>query len=275
MPKYSIITCVSSPDTYSKCTLHSINAQRKSHDIEIIPIINNDNRYSASNALNVGIDVSRSDILIFAHQDIRLLDNWFDKLDKVILGLDKEWGIIGAAGIGLKYGRDDIGRWGGAIELDTVAVGTVYDTDESTLPYWNGSKSTQLVHCADECLFVMRKSTGLRFDHMFNGFHFYGVDICMQSRAARYGVYGADLPIIHYGKYSASFAGEHRYWQFFRLLHNKWSLRFPTLLGTHMHWSRNEMTSYIPTVMEDDKGNIIDIKAAGIISAKFKSDGGL
>lgn len=274
MPRFSIITCVSKPEVYDNCTLRSINKNRKKHDIEIIPIINNDNRYSASNALNVGIDVSRSDILIFAHQDVSLIDGWFERLENILSSIDNEWGIIGTAGISLRYGRNDIGRWGGALVEETVAVGTVYDSDESLTsgPYWNGLKDLQQVHCIDECLFIMRKSTGLRFDPMFNGFHFYGVDICLQSRAARYGVYAAELPMIHYGRYSASFAGDHRYWQFLRLLHHKWSQRYPVLLGTHMHWAKNEMTSYIPTTMEDENGRIIQIRAAGIINAKFRND---
>jgi glycosyltransferase involved in cell wall biosynthesis len=60
-----------------------VNKNRKNHDIDFIPIINNDNRYSASNALNIGIDASKSEYLIFAHQDVRLLDNWFDKVDEI------------------------------------------------------------------------------------------------------------------------------------------------------------------------------------------------
>lgn len=274
MPKYSFITCVSKPEVYHKCTLKSINQQRRNHDIEVIPIINNDNRYSASIALNIGIDTSRSDILIIAHQDIRMLGNWLDKLVDVIDKIDNSWGVIGTAGISLKYGRKDIGRWGGAVHENTVAVGTVYDSDESVIkePYWNGLKNAQQVHCIDECLFVMRKSTGLRFDPSFNGFHFYGVDLCLQSRSARYGVYAADLPMIHYGRYSASFSSDQRYWHYYNLLYKKWYYRYPELLGTHMHWSKDEMTSYIPVSMQDDLGNKIEIRAAGVGSFKLDRD---
>lgn len=274
MPRFSLITCISDPTTYANCTLKYINRVRGDHDIEIIPIINNDNRYSASNALNIGIDVSKSDIVILLHQDIRLLDGWFYKLETILEGVDENWGIIGAAGIGLQYKRSDIGKWGGSVREETVAIGTVYDSDDNLdePPYWNGHKSITPVHCIDECLFVMRKSTGLRFDSVFNGFHFYGVDMCLQSRAAGYLVYAADLPIVHYGKYSASFTGNHRYWHFFRHLHHKWHQRFPELLGTHMHWAKHEMTSYIPVNMSDDEGNEIKIRSAGLVKARFNND---
>lgn len=275
MPKFSIIVCISNPNVFEECLLRSININRKDIDIEIVPIVNRNNIYSASNALNVGIDASKSDILIFAHQDVRLLDDWFVKLDGFLQNISDDWGIIGSAGIAIKYNREDIGKWGGSLYLDTVAVGTVYDNDESLekgVPYWNGTKDLEQVHCVDECIFVMNKRTGLRFDSMYTGFHFYGVDMCMQARAAGYGVYGADLPIVHYGKYSASITGDHKYWVYYRYLHYKWHERFPELLGTHMHWAKGELTSYISIGLENDIGQEITIQAMGIERARFKRE---
>jgi hypothetical protein len=49
-----------------------------------------------------------------------------------------------------------------------------------------------------------------------------------------------------------------------RILHDKWNLNFPELLGTHMHWSKNELTSYIPATLESDDGSSILIQAIGI-----------
>lgn len=274
MPKFSIICCVSKADVFDECLLASINENRKNHDVEIIPIINNDNRYSASNALNVGIDASQSDILIFAHQDVKLLFDWFDILSSLIQEIPEDWGVLGSAGIALNYGRDDIGRWGGSLNVDTVAVGSVW-SDVDTLsepPYWDGIKELTPAHCADECLIVVNKQTGLRFDSMFGGFHFYGVDMCLQARAAGYKVFCAHLPIIHFGKYSASFTGDKKYWTYLRFLHHKWRLRFPEMLGTHMHWADNELTSYIPVGLEANDGSEINLKAMGIKKAKLQTD---
>jgi glycosyltransferase involved in cell wall biosynthesis len=278
MPDVSIITCVSRPDVYEKCLLASIAENRRSHDIEIIPVLNEDNRYSAANALNIGIDVARSDILVFAHQDIRLLYRWFDRLKDVVAELPQDWGVLGSAGISLDYGRQHIGRWGGALNTDTVAVGSVWDSDDKLgePPYWDGQKDTTKVHCADECVLVLNKKTGLRFDSLFTGFHFYGVDLCLQARAAAYGVYCSHLPIIHYGSYSASFIGDKKYWVYLRLLYNKWRLRFPELLGTHMHWSQQngqpEVTSYINVSLDSGDGLNVHLKSMGINKVKLKSD---
>lgn len=273
-PDFSVICCISRPEVFESCLLDSVNLCRNKYDIEIIPIINNGNRYSASNALNVGIDICRSDNMIFAHQDVRLLGNWFERLDTIINQLPDNWGIIGTAGIALEFGRCDIGQWGGALNVDTVAIGSVWHSDESIndLPYWNGIKEPTLAHCADECLIVVNKRANLRFDTMFHGFHFYGVDICLQARAAAYKVYCADLPIIHYGKYSASMSGHNKYWACLRYLHNKWKFRFPEMLGTHMHWAPNELTSYISIGLESNDGIEIDLKAMGLKKVIMSTD---
>lgn len=274
MPKYSIITCVSDPKIYDSCLLSSIRDCRKRHDIEIIPILNKENRYSASLALNIGIDAAKSDRMIFVHQDVKLLGDWFDDLDEVIDILDDNWGIIGSAGIASKYRREDIGLWGGSVNVATVAVGSVWDSDKALAfpPYWDGTKDTVPIHCVDECLFVQNKKCGLRFDTAFNGFHFYGVDICLQARAAGYGVFGSHLPIIHYGQYSASFSGDRKYWNFLRYLHHKWHRRFPELLGTHMHWAEDELTSYISIALEDQAGYEVKLKAMGIEKIRLHHD---
>lgn len=274
MADFSVICCVSKPDIFEQCLLQSINECRKNHDIEIIPIINNDNRYSASNALNIGIDSCRSDIMIFAHQDVRLLFDWFDLFVEVLQRVPDDWGVIGTAGIASQYGRADIGTWGGALDVDTVAVGSVWHSDDSLgqPPYWDGIKELTHTHCADECLLVVNKQTGLRFDSLFHGFHFYGVDLCLQARAAAYKVYCAHLPIIHYGKYSASLTGDRKYWTYLRLLHSKWKLRFPEMLGTHMHWAEDELTSYISVGLEANDGTEVKLKAMGLKDVQLHTD---
>ena len=274
MSRFSIITCVSRAEVYQKCLLDSINRTRGRHDIEIIPIINNDNRYSASNALNVGIDASKSDILIFAHQDVILLENWFDKLNSVLSECDDNWGVIGSAGIDLRYGSGDVGKWGGALNTETVAVGSVYDNIDKLNdgPYWSGIKETVPVHCVDECLFILNKKAGLMFDTMLTGFHFYGVDLCLQARSSGNLVYGADLPIVHYGKYSASFSGDKKYWVYLRYIRNKWFMRFPELFGTHMHWTPDGMTSYINVGLEDDTGIKVQLKSLGISKVRLTGE---
>lgn len=273
MAKFSVVCCISDPNIFDQCLLQSIYEQRKQHDVEIIPIINDSNLYSASLALNVGLNVARSDNIVIAHQDTMLLDDWFCRLEDIIDLADK-WAVIGVAGISLDFGREDIGVWGGALHADTVAVGSVWNDDTllDEPPYWDGIKELTKVHCVDECVFVLKKSTGLRFDPHFNGFHFYGADICLAARMAGHHVYAAHLPVVHFGKYSASMLGDSRYWNFMRLLHSKWHRSFPELLGTHMHWAKEELTSYIPLALEAEDGCCVTVKSMGIKQAMLKSD---
>lgn len=274
MPDFSVICCISQPDVFDECLLKSVYETRDGYDVEIIPIFNQDNRYSASNALNIGADVARSNNLIYAHQDVRLLYNWFDILSDNISRMPEGWAVLGSAGIDLQYGRADIGRWGGALNQDTVAIGSVWfgDPIPSLPPDWDGTKQLALAHCVDECLMVVNKKSGLRFDSMFDGFHFYAVDLCLQARSAAYQVYCTYLPIVHYGKYSASISDDNRYWPQLRYLHQKWKMRYPELLGTHMHWADQELTSYIPMSIVSDDGQEVKIRAMGISNVKLTTD---
>lgn len=274
MPDCSIITCISRPEIYEECLLKSVNECRGKWDIEIVPILNLHNLYSASVALNLGIDAAKSDILIFTHQDVSLVGDWFDNLMELKNSAPVDMAVLGSAGIDLKYGRQEIGCWGGSTTVDTVAVGTVWDVypDDGKKAYWQGSRDLTKVHCIDECLFVIDRRTNLRFDTSFTGFHFYGVDMCLQARAAGYSVYGANLPIVHHGKYSDSFTGDKKYWVYLRHLHHKWRWRFPELFGTHMHWADNELSSYIPINLKNDLGAGVTVKAMGLRKAKFQFD---
>jgi GT2 family glycosyltransferase len=273
MPDFSVISCISQPDVFETCLLDSVYQAKGNFDVEIIPIFNHENRYSASNAFNIGIDTSRSDVCIFAHQDVRLLPGWFEQLYQYVNQMPREWAVLGSAGINLMYNRADIGKWGGSLNVDTVAVGRVWNNDDNLEREadWCGIKDLTTVHCVDECLMVLNKKSGLRFDAMFQ-FHFYTVDLCLQARSAAYLVYGADLPIVHYGQYSQSLTQDSNYWPQLRYLHYKWRMRYPELLGTHMHWSKGELTSYIPFAMISDDDIQVKIKSAGVEKVKLSLD---
>ena len=275
MSDFSIITCVSNTQIYDDILLKSVHSVRRKHDIEFIPILNTNNQYSAAHAFNVGMEVAKSDKLILVHQDVQLLGtDWFRSLNLILDSLPDDWAIFSAAGISKKYGRNDIGKWGGSISAPTVAVGSVWHSDDELekKPYWDGEKETQEIYCADECLMILNKKHNLRFDPKFDGFHFYGVDICLQARAAGYKIYGGDLPIVHYGKYSASMISDKKYWVYLRYLHNKWKFLFPEMFSTHMHWVGEKITSYIPVSLESKDGSSATMRAMGLGKVKLNND---
>lgn len=260
MTKFSIVTCISNKKIYNECILESLKKCRYSHDIEIIPIINTNNIYHASNAYNYAMKCATSNNLIFAHQDVEFVGDWFSKLDEIINSLDS-WGAIGCSGISLNAGIADIGVWGGYREQQ-VAVGTVYGS-KSDKPDWDGIKDITKVHCLDECLFIVNRLSDQKFDENIHGFHFYGADLCLQLRDSGYDIYAADLPIIHYGKYSTSMADK-SYWRSFKYVHNKWCEKFNVLLGTHMHWNRDVVVSYIQYKIKGFDNLSIKLDAMGV-----------
>lgn len=273
MPDFSIVTCISKPEIYQECVLNSAYKVKGDFDIEFIPILNLSNAYSASNALNLGIKLARSNNVILCHQDISFKENWFNLVESFIRKLNKNWAILGCAGISRRFNYKDIGRFGGSL-TETAVVGVVYADDKSD-PYWVGTRDYEEVHCVDECCFILNKSSGLQFDNVnFNGFHFYGADLSLQARSSGYLVYAANIPIIHYGKYSSSLS-DSRYWFYFRRLYDKWHKQFPELIGTHMHWVVKhepkmgfsshcpELVSYIPFELESEVG-VIQVRAYGI-----------
>jgi len=268
--KYSVVCCISDKEIFNDCLLKSIKKQKRL-DIEYVPIFNYSGIYNASQALNAGREVARGDYIIYAHQDIALLPGSLEKLDNL---LTKDIKIIGAAGIDLKYGSLDIGSWGGKTQINQkLAVGTVYNDDDefvSKAPYWNGVKEATAVHCIDECFFAASKDIKLKFDESLDGFHFYGIDYSLQARKAGYDVYSADIPIIHYGKYSTSMGKNNRYWKILRYLYTKWSAAFPELLTTHMNWNLfGEVSSQIGFRLKSDDGievQVLGVKYSGLIS---------
>lgn len=258
MTKYAIVTCISKPEVYQSCLLDSLTKCRRGFDIEIIPVFNTTGQYPASVALNYGMSVTDADVVIFSHQDITLLDGWFQKLDDAVQA-SSDWAIIGASGIRLSATRDDIGGWGGPRSSDTkIAVGTVYSDNGLE---WDGIEVLTPVHTVDECLFALNRSAGLKFDTTMGGFHLYGTDIALQARNAGFGVYAASLPLIHHNTYSSSLKDS--YWPMLHHMFHKWRKPFPEVLGTFYHWAMvdgaPEIVGYIGHKMRLDD-YLINIK---------------
>lgn len=265
MIKYSIVTVVNNDDVYDKCLLQSIKSEKR-RDIEFVPIFNYNNQFTASIALNYGLTVAKGEYVIICHQDVGIKPGTMEILDNF---LTPDIMILGASGVDLSCKASDVGMWGGT-KSKTLAVGTVYSSDTQSEPYWSGISELTKVHCVDECFFVVKKSILTRFDNNFNGFHFYGVDFCLQARKQGYDVHAASIPIIHYGEYSGSMLNNSRYWPLLRKLHGKWRVHFPELLTTHMHWDDlGEITSYIGYKLRSDDGlefQVSSTKIKGLIN---------
>lgn len=122
---------------------------------------------SAAIAYNAGIDACRSDLIVFAHQDVYFAEGWAENLEIFIGWLndsDSNWGVVGI------YGITNSG----------LGVGYTYSTG---LRRFVGRPFSQPieVRTLDEIILIIRRSSGLRFDERLPGFHLYGTDICLQA----------------------------------------------------------------------------------------------
>jgi hypothetical protein len=123
---------------------------------------------SAGAAYNSGIQQSKGDIMVFAHQDVYLPPGWDDHLASAVSFLsDREptWAVLGVFGI----------------TSENKPRGHVYCTG---LRRVLGGPFPEPVECGslDELVLIVRRSAGLNFDEQLPGYHFYGTDICLEAR---------------------------------------------------------------------------------------------
>ena len=171
---FSIITTVYNLDNY-KDLLKSLENQNGNHTIEIIPIPNFYNHFdNMYKALNCGIEVSNGKQLIFAHDDIVVSPEFLNQIKYNIQLLNNaniQYGVLGPAGVLLDQHKF-----------------SYYLLDENLnkieIP-GNNINNTSLneVHSLDEMCLIINKYSGLKFnDRQLSGFHFYGINLCLNAK---------------------------------------------------------------------------------------------
>jgi len=164
---------------------------------------------SAADAYNDAIDKSKTDVIVFAHQDVYFPGEWLADLDrslKILEKSDPDWGVLGCAGA--KHPR----QWAGY--LYSVGLGVIGAPFERPIP----------IQTLDEFILILRKSSGLRFDPQLPHFHFYGTDICMTARERKKGCYAISAFTVHNTSYGPLAPEFYKcYWY----VRNKWSKFLP------------------------------------------------
>ncbi|MEM1045751.1 MAG: hypothetical protein AAGL24_06355 [Pseudomonadota bacterium] len=166
---------------------------------------------SASLAYNAGLDATKAEIVVFAHQDVYMPAGWDKLLRSVIEQLttsDPTWAVAGLTGVtpnGDKRGR----CWSSGLGIE---FGVPFD---------------EPIHAVsiDELLIVLRRSSNLRFDDDLPGFHLYGTDIVQQALSQGLGAYIIHAPVIHNSVPVLSLAGG--YTTAYRYMQRKWRKRLP------------------------------------------------
>jgi hypothetical protein len=173
---------------------------------------------SAYEALNALLTVARGEIVILCHQDVRLLTDDRDTLDRCLGDLDEldpGWALAGNAG-GAAPGR--------------LAMSI-------TDPHGNGRRIGPFparVMSLDENFIVVRAAAGLRFSRDLVGFHLYGADICLVADMLGWSAWVVDFHLEHLspGRKDASFAEAERRFRakWARAMRPRWMQTTCTLL---------------------------------------------
>ena len=211
----SFVTCVNNMTQYRNYVVGSLFKNKTGKTYEVIPVLNFDNPHSAAGALNIGIEKARGDIVVLCHQDVLFYENWVEMLFERITEVEtrtKKWGVLGTAGISK---RDD-------------TIGVVHNMKGNL--QWQSSKRAKVypVQTVDEHCMVIRKSSGLKFDaKTFDGFHFYGPDICLTALSQGFMNFGILCPLVHDSASGSLVSGKREFMRLLNALAKKWRETFP------------------------------------------------
>ena len=175
MPDISIVIC-SRNENLSKEFKENIDLTIGC-DYELFVIDNSNNQYSIFEAYNYGIEMSKSEILCFIHDDIRFhTKNWGGILKKLFKD-NSEFGLIGIAGSQTKS-KTPSGWWN--CKSKDMVIHIIQDFPNGTSKVQNSGFDDQKFREAaviDGVFMGLRKSTNVRFDSRFSGFHGYDLNI--------------------------------------------------------------------------------------------------
>ncbi len=165
---------------------------------EYIPIDNSENRHSLCSAYNAGTKAAKGDLCVFVHEDVFFLTPaWGSFLWRKFH--NPRVGIVGLAGSQLLLPESQ--RWfaAGRPYLKGHVVHHDGDMIIST-PFSPERSGDHEVAVVDGLMMAVRSSLfkSISFDEkVFDSFHFYDLDICMQARRTHDVIVTCDILVKH------------------------------------------------------------------------------
>ncbi len=166
-----------------------------------IIVIENNKNVGFGKANNLGVLVSRGDVLCFLNPDTEIrsenIENLLDKFD-----LDEEIGIIGPRILEKnKYGKLSVQAWSAGKELRLLEVLKGKIGISESEKKWNSQKMTEVDWVTGACLFI-RKRLFLQLGGFDEEFFLYyeDLDLCKRAREIKKKIiFYPDFEIIHLG----------------------------------------------------------------------------
>lgn len=241
-PEITFVVCVNNFEQLNQILIKSIYPFKDRY--YLIPIYNFEGKYSAAQALNIGQDLAQTEWVVYTHQDVEYVDNWIDRMFSELQKCPK-LGVAGLAGVKVipKSSKQAIPIDHGKIHIN--AIGAVKTPEHGKLSTYGQFPSGE-VDVIDELCIITQKSNKLRFDEKnLTHFHFYAVDLSLQSRHKGFKNYVINAQATHHSNGSSSLSkGREIYWREFRKMQEKWKSSFPTVVTTTGFWSDSTIQTF-------------------------------
>lgn len=194
---------------------------------EIVWIDNSNNQYNIFSAYNRGVELAHCDYLCFMHEDVKFCSNNWGKIVEDSLQ-DRQVGMLGV--IGTHYLSRYSTYWISNITSGRILQGFERD-GKHCVQEWNLNRNPLLgnkVVAIDGLWMCCRKDMFngiIRFDdETFKGFHFYDLDISMQTISKGYEIILTDKVLLEHT--SKSFYN-HAFLDSCMAFHKKWNKQLP------------------------------------------------
>ncbi len=201
----TIVSAVNNEEILKNCLLRSPDLQ------SVADILIQTGFASAALAYNSGILKAKDDVIVVVHQDVYLPEGWIRRVETILEELaiqDPNWGVLGVWGVG----------------YDGMPKGCIYWTGLERMAgnFFEGGSEVETL---DECLLIIRKSSGLCFDESLAGFHMYGADICLEARRRGMKCYAVSAFCIHNTNEYKLLPRE--FWRACLYIRQKWKSQLP------------------------------------------------
>jgi hypothetical protein len=182
---YSICTLVTKKDEYIECVNSFKRKGFTVDDCEYLYIDNSaGNEFDAYSGYNIFLQAAAGRYIILCHQDVLLIGDDRDKLDELLVELDRvdpRWGLCGNAGK----------TWDGTYALRI--------SDPHTANARMGGPFPVRTFTLDENFIVVRKHANIALSRDMSGFHLYATDMCIIADILGYNAYVIDFHLHHKG----------------------------------------------------------------------------
>lgn len=193
--------------------------------VEFLHVDNSkENRFNGYSGLQHLINHAQGRYIVLCHQDVELMEHGFDHLLKLLEKLenaDPKWAVAGNAG---GFGFDRM--------RTCISDPYGFTGPKPDLPV--------KVDSLDENFIILKSSAQISPSQDLSGFHFYGLDLCMQAKSKGWNAYVIGFLLHHYGSgtrdkvyYERLHAFEHKHR---KLLKPRWATTPTTQIRLTSSW---------------------------------------